>query len=221
MLLKKNQSVVRFRLDSTSFFSQSGWREDLRTRLEENHFADDGPIEIFRSGFVDPWHLSTVTFEDHNRWMFDPNLVIGFRIDRRAIPKNLFDATLQGRVAAWCAERDIERCPSAVKAEIKENLKKEWLRRVLPRVKHLQLSIDIRTGDAHLFGGVSESDSDQLRKQVFRLLGIKLVPWNQARWFSEDLPDPLLQQAVKFGISIYTPPSPSGEDGGSEDEGGE
>lgn len=221
MLLKNSQSVVRFQLDNTGFFERPGWREDLRARLEDHHFADDGPVEIFRSGFVDPWHLSTVTFEDRDRWLFGEDLVIGFRIDRRAIPKNLFDATLQGRMVKWCAEKGVERCPSSVKAELKEGLKNEWLRRVLPRVKHLQLSINTRTGDSHLFGGVSESDSDQLRRQVFKLLDIKLVPWNQARWFSEESPDLLLQQAIHFGISIYTPISPDGEDVGSEDEGGE
>jgi|GEM_PF-4254856 len=217
MLLRSNQKVTRYvLLNAASAFGREGWRDDLRKNLEEMRFRDEGRVEVERSGFVDPWHLSTVTFSDHGRWLFEPYLVIGFRIDKRNLPKNLFDAELQKRVAAWCAEREVERAPNAVRAEFKDMLKDEWLRRVLPKVKHLQLTVDTRTGDAHLFGNVSECDSDQVRKAVFRLIGCRLMPWAQVRF--PDEPGDALSRLMSHAAGLG-PLRPSG--GWSDDGGGD
>lgn len=180
MLLKASQSVSRFRLADLSFFSFPGWRETLSSRLEERHFSDEGPVKVERSGFVDPWHLSTVTFEDSSRWRFDPYLVIGYRIDRRTVPANLFNSVLQSKIAKWCAEHSVERAPASVRAEMKESLKEEWIRRALPKVKHLQLSISTSSGDVYLFGSCSESDSDRIRRSLFEIFGSKTTPWIQS-----------------------------------------
>lgn len=215
MLLKHNQSVVHLHLvGADTVFSGEGWRDLLREKLDDHHFRDDGRPEPVRMGFVDPWHLGTVSFDDMTRWLFDPYLVVGFRIDRRQIPRNLFNATLQSKVAEWCAERGIERCPAAVRAELKEMLESEWMKRVLPRVKHLQLSIHTSSGDAHLFGPVSESDLDQVRRSAFRLFGARLSIHEMVRWGSLDgkSMDPLLERAESLG-----PLRPNvDEDGGEE-----
>lgn len=177
MLLKANQAVSRFRLVDLSFFSSAGWREVLASSLEERHFSDEGPVKVERSGFVDPWHLSTVTFEDSSRWRFDPYLVIGYRIDRRTVPANLFNSVLQSKISKWCAEHQAERVPAAVRSEMKEALKEEWIRRALPKVKHLQISIDTSSGDVYLFGSCSESDSDRIRRSLFEIFSSKTTPW--------------------------------------------
>lgn len=201
MLLKRNQSYSRFWVEDPKIFSVEGWRVRLREELEGHAFLEaPASTEAIRTGFVDPWHLSTVTFDDHSRWLFEPYVVVGFRIDRKSVPSNLFKAELQRKIELWCAEREIERCPSSVRTEIKETLKEEWMSRAIPKVKHLQICVNTGTGTVRIFGNLSEIDSDLVRKVFYRAFGARLYPFG---FQPEDLPktdrEALLVDAVRLG----------------------
>ncbi len=175
MLLKRTQSYTRLVLAGTGVFSRPAWRDELREQLTARAFKEvDASTDPIREGFVDPWHLSTVTFEDSTRLFFEPHIVLGYRVDRRSVPANLYNAELQRRIAAWCAEHEVERCPNAVRQQLKDDLKQEWMLRALPKVKHLQISIDMTNGVVRMFGSSAEADVDLIRRALSRVLGEKV-----------------------------------------------
>lgn len=201
MLLKRNQTYSRFWLEDPKVFEAPGWRDLLRAQLEERAFVErPSSTDAVRTGFVDPWHLSTVTFEDHTRWIFEPHVVVGFRIDKKSVPSNLFNAELQRKISAWCAERGVERCPSAVRSEIREDLKEQWMARAIPKVKHLQIGVDTGTGTVRIFGTLSDVDSDLVRKAFFRAFGTRLYPFGfRPDEEPKNEKDALLVDAIRLG----------------------
>ena len=95
-----------------------------------------------KAGF---WRTTLETsFEDFNQWLYNDIAVFSFRVDKKTLPANLFRATVQREVAAWCEERGVERCPKSQKDEIKDRIEKAWLKRCLPRVQVTEVCIASR-----------------------------------------------------------------------------
>lgn len=187
-------TVARFRVVGEP---PAGWRDTYRDRLNEHAFRDppqgQGKEEV--EGWVQVHNLLDAEFDDFNRWLYNDVAWIALRVDKKRLPAKLFKATLEKKCAAWCAERDVERCPSAVKQEIKEQLEQQWLDRTLPSVAVTEAAWSITHGWLMLHT-LSEGTADRFRKRFFRTFGLKLVPWSPLD-FLEDrgLVDALLSKA--------------------------
>jgi len=163
-----------------------GWREVFRDRLNDHAFKEppqgQGKEEV--EGWVQVHNLLDAEFDDFNRWLYNDTVVLALRVDKKRLPAKLLRATLDKRAEAWCAERDVARCPNAVKAELKEELEHEWLARTLPSVSVTDAAWNIEGGWAVLHS-LSEGVADRFRKRFYRTFGLKLVPWSPLDWLAD------------------------------------
>jgi recombination associated protein RdgC len=163
-----------------------GWRELFRDRLNELAFRDpeekQGKEEV--EGWVLTQNLLDTDFTDFNRWLFNNQLVLALRVDKKTLPAKLLNATVQKRCEAWCQEKEVERCPASIKKEIKENLEDEWLDRTLPRVAVTEAIWNIDAGYL-LIHSLSSSTHERFKKRFHRTFGLKLVDWSPLDWLAD------------------------------------
>lgn len=198
-MFKSSSEVHRFRAATASGDPlpppQEGWQIRSTAGLGKSAFSDlpNAANDVLRTGFVLASDLSLWDFSDSTSCCVDRFVVFSLRIDQKKIPKQLFDADLRRRVSAWCEERGAERAPSAVRTQIRDALRDEWLSRVIPRVRIIPVVFCVDTGIVLAFGSLSADLSDCLRKLFFRSFGYKLVPADPVSEFGEDTSDRISQ----------------------------
>ena len=177
-------TVARFRVVGDL---PEGWRDTYRTRLNNDAFQEppqgQGKEEV--EGWVQVHNLLDTSFDDFNRWLYNDIALFALRVDKKRLPAKLFRATVDQRKRAWCAEREVERCPRAIVDEIKENLEKEWLARTLPSVAVTECAWSIN-GGWMVVHSLSEGTGERFRKRFHRTFGLKLVPWSPLDWLDND-----------------------------------
>ncbi len=168
-ILAGAMTVARFRVVGDL---SDGWRDKYRSRLNEFAFQEppNSPGREEREGWVQVHNLLDTSFDDYNRWLYGDWAVFALRIDKRRLPAKLFKATLEKRCAEWCSERDVDRCPSSVKAELKERLEQEWLSRTLPSVGITEASWCL-SGRYLLLLRRGEATAGGLRKSILQSCG--------------------------------------------------
>lgn len=153
-----------------------GWRERLQEGLDGHAFRDptteQGKEEI--EGWVQAHNLLDTSFADRTRWLYNEWVVFALRVDKKSLPARLVSATVQKRAEAWCKERGVEKCPAAVKRQLKEDLEKEWLARTLPRVATTECAWNVAEKRL-LLHTLSEKQADRFRTRFLRAFGLKLV----------------------------------------------
>jgi recombination associated protein RdgC len=197
-------TVARFRVVGEL---PSGWRETFRDNLETYSFREPpqgmGKEEV--EGWVQVHNLLDTDFSDFNRWLYDQVILLALRVDKKRLPAKLFRATLEKRCEVWCAERDVERVPAAVRQELKEQLEHEWLARTLPTVGVTEAAWHISAGWL-VIHSLSESAAERYRKRFFRTFGLKLVPWSPLDWLDDGaLAEALVAKAptsVQVGVHL-------------------
>jgi recombination associated protein RdgC len=197
-------TVARFRVTGQR---PEGWRQSYRERLDEHAFRDPpqgaGKEEV--EGWVQVHNLLDTSFEDYNRWLYQDVALFALRVDKKRLPAKLFKATLDKKCSAWAAERDVERCPAAVRTEIKDNLEAEWLKRTLPSVSITEVAWNIEKGEV-LLHSLSEAVADRFRKRFFRTFGHQTLPVSPLDWLPDrKAVDALLSKApspVQLGTEI-------------------
>lgn len=181
-IVSGSMTVARFRVVGKL---PEGWRDALRDRLEEHAFRDPpqgmGKEEV--EGWVQVHNLLDTSFVDFNRWLYQDVALFALRVDKKRLPAKLFRATLDRRCAAWAAEREVERCPAAVRQELKEQLETEWLKRTLPSVSVTEVAWATGRGEV-LLHSLSEGVADRFRKRFFRTFGLKTVPVSPLDWLT-------------------------------------
>lgn len=195
-LLTSRMSVTRFRV--TGDLPDRPLSDFLRDRLAEYAFKDP-PQGIGREeveGWAEVPQLLDTDFADINTWLHNDIAVFGLRIDKKRLPPLLFKATLNKRCQDWCTEHGLERCPASVRAQVRDLLEEEWLRRQLPSVKLIEIAWRI-TDRQVLVHARSETVLDRVRKRFFRTFGLRLSsssPLDALRSDPEQL-DALIQSA--------------------------
>ena len=163
-----------------------GWREAYRDRLNEYAFQDQpqGQGKEQVEGWVQVHNLLDNRFDVHDRWLYENVMWFALRVDTKRLPRKLFKATLDKRIEAWCAERNVQRAPASVRQEVQEALEHLWLDRTLPTVAVTEAAWSL---DRHwlLLHSLSESVADRFRKRFFRTFGAKLVPWSPLDWLGD------------------------------------
>lgn len=165
--------------------------EDFRDRymaaLEDNAFRE--PLTAVhkeqRVGWVQVHNLLDTSFADINRWLYNHYLVFSLRMDKKVLPAKLFGAHLQKRVDAWCEANKRERCPSKVKAELKEALEIEMLQKTLPDVTLYPVVWNVAEGWV-FFYNQSETPNDMFRKLFHRTFGIALIPFDPIEFLTDE-----------------------------------
>lgn len=192
-ILSGAMTVRRYRVVGAQ---PDNWRDVYRERLEEFAFREP-PNETGKEeheGWVQVHSLLDTTFEDFNRWLYNQYAVFALRVDKKSLPARLFNAHLAKKCEAWCKEQGTERCPSAVKKQLKEEMEQDWLRKTLPRVATTECCWNVVDGWLVLHS-LSESASDRFRKRFFRTFGLKLVPWSPLEWLDVPAREALIVRA--------------------------
>lgn len=169
-------TVARFRVVGDL---PEGWRDLFRDKLNEFAFQEPpqgtGKEEV--EGWVQVHNLLDTEFGDFNRWLYSDVLLFALRVDKKRLPAKLFRATLEKKCAAWCAAKEVERCPASVRQDLRDELEQDWLARTLPTVSVTEAAWHINRGWL-LVHSLSEGMAERYRKRFFRTFGAKLVPWS-------------------------------------------
>lgn len=163
-------SVRRYRVDGEL---PDDWRESFRDGLNASGFQENRSrtSKEERHGWVQYHNLLDTTFDDTTKWMYNHYLLFSMRVDKKTLPARLFRAHLDKRVQGWCEENKRERCPAAVKTELKEALELEMLAQTLPRVAVHEACWNTNEGWV-LFHNGSDLVNDSFRKLFMRTFGM-------------------------------------------------
>lgn len=200
-ILKGALSVRRYRTDGEP---PEGFRDSYVAALESNAFRDAlSPVhKEERVGWAQIHNLLDTDFVDLNRWLYNQYAVFALRVDKKVLPAKFFKAHLEKRVQGWCQQNNKERCPAAVKKELKELLEAEMLQQTLPRVQLYEVGWNLVEGWV-LFHNSSELANDKFRKLFHRTFGLVLIPHDPLD-FVADRPD-LAEALVGSGASDLRP----------------
>ncbi|MEZ4237502.1 MAG: recombination-associated protein RdgC [Myxococcota bacterium] len=139
-----------------------------------------------------------------NRWLYD-RWSCSRSASTKRLPAKLFRATLDRRCGDWCAERDVERIPAAIRQQLKDDLEHEWLARTLPTVGVTEAAWHV-SGGWLILHSLSEGMAERYRKRFFRTFGLKLVPWSPLDWLEDgELAESLMAKApvpVQLGVHL-------------------
>jgi len=149
-------------------------RDTVEGALKEYAFRE--PLSKSNEGL----HIGWVEMDDWMNTAFTPDawtagayLAFTLRTDRKVVPGKLLAAHLRRRVAAWCAEHQRERCPSTVKSEIKDSLKRELLETTHPTTKLVPMVWNLEDG-AVTIDSTAETALETARKFFQRTFGLTL-----------------------------------------------
>jgi DNA recombination-dependent growth factor C len=185
-ILTGPMSVTRFKVPqgtAETLFGGPVWRDQLRNNVQAGAFrAPGGPQgkgEVV--GWCSAADLLQSDFGDFASWLYGNTVLLGLRTSIKRLPMRDFKATVAKLAAEWAKERGTERCPKAVKQEIKERLEDEWLARTIPTSSVVEVSWLIDT-DTVLVGSTSTAALDKVRKAFHRTFGLVLQPESPLDW---------------------------------------
>ena len=200
-ILSGAMTIARFRVVGDL---PGEWREQYREGLNKHAFreppTEQGKEEV--EGWVQVHNLLDTSFDDFNKWLYDDYAIFALRVDKKRLPAKLFRATLAKRLDAWCAEREVERCPASVRSELKDALEKEWLARTLPSVSTMECAWSL-SGRYLVLQSLSEAKADRFRKRFLRTFGLRLIPWSPLDFLTDrDSVESLTQHVPKLTLGV-------------------
>jgi DNA recombination-dependent growth factor C len=182
-LLKSAITARRFRIEGEL---TEGFRDAYMGQILEHAFREPMSVTGER---VEGWtvidDLMGTDFEDINRWFVQNWILLGYRVDQRKLPSNKVNAELKKRCNAWASERGVERCPSSVRSEIKDELQQEWLARVMPTTKHYEIAWNLDTNIAYV-STQSDNTCDYIRKTFYRTFGRAMHMMGPLDWVGDE-----------------------------------
>lgn len=120
---------------------------------------------------------------DLNKLLFDRYLVLGLRMDKKAVNGKLMQILLERRYESVKAERGLERLGKKHKEEIKEALEEELLGQTLPSVNTYDLAWDIHTGEVLIFA-TSDATVEIFQGLFHDTFGARLYPDRMVDWLA-------------------------------------
>lgn len=154
-----------------------GWRDTYATALTANAarpFPPGSATGGVRYGWCHADDLLGVDFGDLNVWSFNQYAAFALRVDTKKIPAAVFRAHLEERKRAWCRANNRERCPGAVRQELREQLVLELLAQVMPTLRSVPVVWNVAEGYV-LVGTHADGHLDAARKLFVRTFGIALA----------------------------------------------
>lgn len=177
------------------------YRELLQDRLTAHAFREPPAASAKQGEPVEGWcrvqNLLRTDFEEPDTWLFDKYVVFCLRVDVKKLPTRLLTATVEIKCDAWKKERGVERVPSAVKKEIRENIEVDWLGRVFPTVKTVEIVWNVLDGWA-IVATQSDALLDRVKKRFHRSFGFDLIQASPLDVLSAD------QQAGMLALTPFT-----------------
>jgi len=170
---KTDLSILRTRPVSLTDSVLNPLREAL-LKLRHTGIFHTGVKEV--SGLMPLLDADKGEFEDPNLWLTnDRHLVaLAFRVDKKRVPPDLLRREVDKLCSAWCADRDVERTPAAIRKEFKERVENDLLSKALPVTSTTGIVWHPVKGEIWV-DSVSESRLEAIRKLLHRL-GVTAYP---------------------------------------------
>jgi DNA recombination-dependent growth factor C len=176
-------TVRRFRVSGDV---PEGFREAYRDQLNAYAFREppneQGKQEV--EGWAQVHNLLDTDFGDDNRWLYEPYALFSLRIDKKVLPARRLRATVDKECERWRVAHDQARCPPPVRAEIRDRVEQEFLRRTLPQVRVAEVCWNMQEGFA-VVHSLSETTVDRVRRRFYQTFGLRLVPWSPLDWMDD------------------------------------
>jgi recombination associated protein RdgC len=145
-------------------------------------------------GWVNPKNPLSTSFGNINTWRFDPYVILALRVDQRKVNATMRKAHVNQRVETWCEARGVERCPASVKAEIREQVTDELLRKTTPQTKIYEVLWSTEDNGYLLLGNLSDKIGELVRQVFYRTFGIRLTSFDPRTTLTEDQSEVLDQE---------------------------
>ena len=173
-VLKGNMTTRRYRVFGAL---PSDFRDRFREALVAHAFREPASRTYAEEvvGWVEIGNLLDTRFDNSDHWLFESYVVLGLRIDKKAVPAKLLRAHVAKAAREWCDAEGRARCPATVKAELRERIEDELLARCLPKIAVYELVWHVDEGWL-AFHNTSERINDRLRTVFFRTFGLRLLP---------------------------------------------
>jgi len=152
------------------------------------------------SGFAPLLKQEIEGFASKEDWLDGGMLFMAFRTDTKRLPTGLLKARVKLAVAKWCEDRGVEKCPAAIKKEIKQTLEEDLLTRALPTTKVSEVLIFPARGEIWI-DSTSDKRVDEVRKAI-RKLGFEGRVWTPGEHRREDTED--VMQSSDLGAGVVT-----------------
>jgi gas vesicle protein len=153
------------------------WRTKILESLKKYAFIERRPSTETKqvTGFVQAKNIFSAIFEEgSNEWVGGDLVWFAWRIDKAAINAKKVKSEINKQVEKWKEENAAERCPAAVKKQIKAMVEEEAYGKAAIRTKSVEILWNIE-GRYVLIGSTSESDADEIRKIFRRAFGVPLI----------------------------------------------
>jgi DNA recombination-dependent growth factor C len=197
---------------------------DFRPRfaksLRENAFqpATSRLIEP-RFGWVSHRNMLEADFTDEAAdWWFEPWALFSLRIDTPVIPQRLLKAHLQKRVREWCTEHRRQRCPRAVKQDLREQVLESLVHRALPRTAVIEVGWNVPDGWL-FFAGLGKKAAQTFELIFGGTFDLPLRAYDPLLLLEESAAATLASlRASDYGLSAWSPPTEAEPEAADEDE---
>lgn len=147
----------------------------IREGLERASFIDylTPTQKGVREGFAraDKPLVVPVEWGDYSLWMADPYLTFAWRTDTKKVPPKRLRAALNERVESWCKTALRERCPKAVKEDLREQIELELLPRCMASSSVVGVVWNLNE-DWMLLSTRANARVERIRKELHRAFGI-------------------------------------------------
>jgi len=126
------------------------------------------------SGWVNPRNLLDTTFPTAD-WHLPPFIVLGFRIDKKALPARIFKARVDLAIREHIRVKRQARMNPDEKTEIERSIRAEMLRQIAPSTNVVDVAWNLETG--RLLVGTTASSTNQMVLAAFaETFGLTPVP---------------------------------------------
>jgi recombination associated protein RdgC len=176
-LFKGSLTYTRFFVDpSESEPLDHAFIERCLEALAERPFEPLNPDEdvVERVGWCRAGEPFETTF-GHGDLDWNGHLVLGFRVDRWALPASLVKAKTREAEAAYLERKGRERASKKEKAELKEVVIRKLRRQLAPSTRAFDLALSLDDGLVRFFSH-SASRGDAMSELFRSTFGVRLVP---------------------------------------------
>ena len=172
-LIKGTATLTRFTVDGTL---QDGYLKEFPLKITRYGFRDiDESSEQERSsGWVNIMDMFVKGFEKME-YLKEPCIAMSWRVDERKVPaKALLRYTREAEEKIKAAE-ELEYLPKTRRREIREAVRINLLKRIIPRSKTYDMIWNLQTGIL-IFGATSPKLCDEFAEFFLKCFGLSLKP---------------------------------------------
>ena len=201
-LIKGARTMRRYSIDGKPDQSDSDWLTQIQNQFQMHAFenAANNQRTEEQLGWVTGDSLLDADFSRLDKWYLEPYIYGQFRVDKKALPSNLFRALLDLRVKEWLTANNRDRIPKRDKDDIRDVLSVELYIKTLPKVKVVEFCWNIEQQYLILMN-LSDSFNEKFCDHFYTTFGLGLRVQTPLMFL--DAGDPNIEPMTKCGVSGF------------------